>query len=97
MILEINYKDIIVKVNIISEYRPAPICYDHDSPAFSDSGDDGEWEIVEIGINNDGEDVHYFKDKFVFELVHEDLINDDKFNEQVWETFYDYKETKTGW
>lgn len=28
-------------------YRPAPLCQDHDSPAFSDQGDDEEIEFVD--------------------------------------------------
>jgi len=34
-------------------YRPAPACQDHDSPRYSDSGDDEELEVIDMYILDD--------------------------------------------
>lgn len=54
--------------------RPAPPCSDHDSPAFSDSGDPGEIEV---------EEVRDAQGRIVPEGVWEGLINLDDLYEAV--------------
>ena len=39
--------DIKIKVYGFTPHRPAPACSDHDSPAFSDSGDCAEYQDIE--------------------------------------------------
>ena len=54
--------------------RPAPPCSDHDSPAFSDPGDDEEFEIVAVRTPS-GEDITDLLDTLgaldaVYEIAH---------------------------
>ncbi len=32
-------------------YRPPPMCSDHDSPAFSDPGDDAEFDVESVEVD----------------------------------------------
>lgn len=59
--------------------RQAPPCSDHDSPAFSDSGDPAEWRIVKVTDKRDGSEVPgmvWKMDEGFDEAVGEALVED---------------------
>ena len=48
-----------IKVEKLVPNRPAPDCQDHDSPKFSDTGDDGSVEFKVLSVTPDEEDPNW--------------------------------------
>lgn len=61
-----------VNVTCFTPERPAPNCQDHDSPRFSDSGDDEELEFTLLMKKENGEYVEVTDDS-VSETVYEKI------------------------
>lgn len=53
--VELKGYGVIADINYVP-YRPAPSCQNHDSPAFSDPGDDEEFEVIAVK-SAEGEDL----------------------------------------
>jgi len=61
--------DIEIKVTGFTPERPEPMCYDHDSPAFSDQGCPAEWDEVTMFF-------HLKKEKFNLETNKQEVVKE---------------------
>lgn len=78
MDFEINKEitiEITLKVRNFKPSRPAPACQNHDSPAFSDSGDDAEYQDVEVFFG--GEQLPKNLADAILEILEEDNLTSD--------------------
>jgi hypothetical protein len=91
----VNYENLKVYLNVISSPRPAPECRNPDSPAFSDCGDDGEFEIVEIEIHDeDNGNFAKVTEGIVLDMIIERLHESNRFIEKVWEEYSEQQREK---
>ena len=84
--ITVKFRDILANVRINTSYRHAPACSNPDSPAFSDPGDDCEFDIInawQIKSNHDlgREEI-------------EELYDSDAFYSAVVEANIEYEESK---
>jgi hypothetical protein len=75
MIIELDYDSILFTIEIITPFRPPPICNNPSDPAYSDVGDNCEFEIIETDpqLTENELQQYYNSDRFYEKVVNKCL------------------------